>query len=338
MDHIVKLLQNIFKLIPSNYNNDLILLKNIITHKLNTAENLTFLQQFKNQLLDLIKDHIQEFKNEKVLDNKKHKSIILNDIKQLIFDIYQDKIKSFENAKKIINKDKIFLPIVKQVSGLHPLTITMDKIYKIMTSMQFEWIDAPEVDCPENVFDKLNMDILHPAREDQQSFALQNHSEIPRTHCTNFQAKILDNWDEKNSLRYFHFGNVYRRDSDMTHTPKFKQFEVFFLDNKVANLSTLMGLIDNFFALFFGYKVETRIRTSFFPFTEISYEIDIKINNKWLEIGGCGIVHENVFKFNNKQKARAWAWGMGIERLTMIAGEGKYTDIRKFYQNDVRGY
>jgi len=302
-----------------------------------SSSNLESLQKIKNQLLENIKKHLSLLKEEKNLIKKKNKSIILNKLKQIIFDIYATKAQGFLNISKNFIGNKIFLPSHGKMGELHPLTITTNKIYHIMYDiLQFDWQEAPEMDLLENVFDKLNMPPLHPARDDQQSFFLRNHALIPRTQCTNFQTKILQNWNEKDPIRCFHFGNVYRCDSDATHTPKFQQFEVFFLDEKAAHLPTLMGFWDNFFQLFFGFKIEKRIRTSYFPFTGISYEVDIMLDNKWLEIGGCGMVHQNVFTFNNKKFTNAWAIGMGVERLTMITGH--YKDIRKFYQNDIRCY
>ena len=336
MQNIENLLENLFQnyehlVPPLNY------LQKECHTLLNNTENLESLQKIKNQILDIIKKNLSSLKYEIHQEKKKHKSIILNTLKQIVFDIYHIQAETFKNLEKNFIEGKIFFPSNNKIGELHPLTITTNKIYHIMYNlMKFDWQEAKEIDRPENIFDKLNMPPLHPARDDQQSFFLKNHQEIPRTQCTNFQTQILKNWNQEDSLRYFHFGNVYRCDSDATHTPKFQQFEIFFLDEKFANLPTLMGFWDDFFQLFFGFQVEKRIRTSYFPFTGISYEVDIMLNNKWLEIGGCGMVHTNVFKFNNKKFTNAWAIGMGIERLTMIIGA--YKDIRKFYQNDIRYY
>jgi phenylalanyl-tRNA synthetase alpha chain len=336
MQKLHNILYSIYESIDSSYEEVLFNLKENLQKEINDCEDIIFLQKTKNTLLDVIKQYLTSLKHENNLELRKKKSVILNEVKQLVFSLYQEKVKSFNDTSKVIDKKKIFLPISNKMGKLHPLTITKNKIYNIMQSMRFTWVDAPEVDEVANVFDKLNMNNLHSAREEQQSFSFKNFSKIPRTHCTNFQAKILDNWNEEVNLQCFHFGNVYRCDSDATHTPKFTQFEVFFLNKEKANLSTLMGFIDTFFEEFFGFEVKTRVRTSYFPFTEISYEVDILLNNRWLEIGGCGMVHENVFIANKKNFVSAWAWGMGIERLTMIAGS--YLDIRKFYSNDIRSY
>jgi phenylalanyl-tRNA synthetase alpha chain len=293
-------------------------------------ENIENLQKIKNKILDELKVQLSLIKNES-LENKKIISSFLNELKQYIFDLYNKQKDILElNNNKNFNKKNFFLPINYKNGSLHPITITINKIYQIMNSMCFNIQDAPEIDDPVNVFDNLNMDKLHPARADQQSFAFDNSYLIPRSQCTNFQSKILNNWNEKEPIRYYHCGHVYRCDSDATHTPKFTQFEVMYV-NDDGNISTLLGFIDKFFHLFFGYEVKSRIRTSYFPFTEISYEVDILLNNQWLEIGGSGIIHKKVFEKNNKMYKLGWAFGMGIERLTMIANN--YTDIRKFYNN-----
>jgi phenylalanyl-tRNA synthetase alpha chain len=289
------------------------------------------LQQIKNKILDKIKLQLSEIKN-KSLENKKIISSLLNETKQLVFDFYNKQKNILEkNSNKSFDKNNFFLPITYKTGELHPITITIHKIHEIMKSMCFEIMDAPEIDDPVNIFDNLNMDKFHPARADQQSFGLVNNNFIPRSQCTNFQSKVFEKWNEKEPLRYYHCGHVYRCDSDATHTPKFSQFEVMYV-NKDGNIPTLLGFINKFFNLFFGYEVKSRIRTSYFPFTEISYEVDICLkDNRWLEIGGCGIIHKKVFENNNKKYTSGWAWGMGIERLTMVYNN--YSDIRKFYKN-----
>jgi phenylalanyl-tRNA synthetase alpha chain len=308
-------------------------------------------------VLNVIKQRIQSLENiTNIRELQKEKNLLLKDIKELIgignacksslishmqnllqntYDIFKKQSVTLETKNRNMENEKIFLPYNQSLGELHPITKTIRKIYHIMNSLQFSWTFASEVDYIENIFDKLNMGPLHPAREDQQSFYIdKNEKQTIRTHCTNFQSEIiLPNWNEKDEIKSFHMGKVYRADSDATHTPMFHQFEVFYL-NKDANIATLMGFMKSFFNLFFEKEVELRIRTSFFPFTTPSYEVDILLNEKWLEIGGCGIVHENVFKANNKKFTQAWAWGMGIERITMI--QNNYKDIRNLYKNDIR--
>lgn len=290
-------------------------------------DNLEILQKNKNKIFDIIKEQLSLLKNYS-LEEKKIISKFLNELKQNTFNIYNERKKFFDELLTYVERENIYLPILHKQGSLHPLTITTNKIYKIMKSIGFNFINAPEIDHPENIFEKLNMDEFHPARADQQSFALKDNILMPRTHCTNFQSIVFNNWNEEDPVKYFHCGHVYRYDNDATHTPKFSQFEVIYI-NKDANIPTLLGFVNIFFEKFFGYKVESRIRTSYFPFTEISYEVDIFLNGKWLEIGGCGMIHKKVFENNNKTYKNGWAWGMGIERLTMIANN--YKDIRKFY-------
>ena len=320
-------MENICNLIKNSLNvkeADLLLL---IENQLNNTDNLEILQKNKNKIFDVIKEQLSLMKNYS-LEEKKIISILLNNLKQKVFDIYGEKKNFFDNMLTPVDKSNIYLPVNYKQGSFHPITITINKIYKIMKSIGFDFISALEIDDPVNIFEKLNMDEFHPARADQQSFALKDEKLMPRTQCTNFQSIVFDNWNEIDPVKYFHCGHVYRYDSDATHTPKFSQFEVIYI-NKDANIPTLLGFVDLFFERFFGYKVESRIRTSYFPFTEISYEVDIFIDNRWLEIGGCGLIHKKVFENNNKTYVDGWAWGMGIERLTMIANN--YKDIRKFY-------
>lgn len=295
---------------------------------LQNTKDITELKKLKNQLLKEVKEAIH-------LANQQ-KSQLLIEIQQLlqqVYDVFKTTLQHLEESSKT-TKLPYLMPYNTTIGELHPITKTIRKISHIMNNLQFEWQEAPEVDYISNIFDKLNMNELHPAREDQQSFYIENHKEQTlRTHCTNFQAHILTHWNEVEELRKFHIGKVYRCDSDATHTPMFHQFEVLYV-NKDASLATLMGFIERFFQLFFNKNIKIRIRTSYFPFTTPSYEVDILLDGKWLEIGGCGIVHQNVFILNNKKPTLAWAWGMGVERLTMIA-EG-YKDIRNFYKTDIR--
>jgi phenylalanyl-tRNA synthetase alpha chain len=319
IEHILNSIKN-----PVNINEETL----INTEELlKNSENLENLQQNKNKIFDAIKEQLSLMKNYS-LEEKKIISKNLNELKQLVFDMYANKKKFFDEMLVAVDKSHIYLPVNYTQGSLHPITITINKIYKIMKSIGFSFIEAPEIDDPENIFEKLNMDEFHPARADQQSFSLKNEKLMPRTQCTNFQSIIFHSWNNQDPVKYFHCGHVYRYDSDATHTPKFSQFEVMYI-NKDANIPTLLGFVDIFFEKFFGYKVESRIRTSYFPFTEISYEVDIFLNGRWLEIGGCGLIHKKVFENNNKEYKNGWAWGMGIERLTAVANN--YKDIRKFY-------
>jgi phenylalanyl-tRNA synthetase alpha chain len=331
MQKIEQILKDIY--ITININDYIYHWQQLLEENFSHCENLDHLQRNKNYILNLLKTALKNL--DKISEDYQQYSSILNNLKQLVFDIYKQTSKLFI-ISTVVCMDKIYLPLTQKISTLHPLTITIKKIYDIMKKMNFTWEDVPEIDDPIHIFDNLNMDIFHPARADQQSFVLKNTHKIPRTQCTNLQSHIIRKWNEKDDIHCFSIGNVYRYDSDATHTPNFKQLEILFINNQYANLATLMGFLDDFFEAFFGYKMEKRIRTSYFPFTEISYEVDIKLDNNWLEICGCGMIHPYVFQVQNKNIVHGWALGLGIERLTMIATA--YKDIRKFYQNDIRYY
>lgn len=149
-----------------------------------------------------------------------------------------------------------------------------------------------------------------------------NNGKILRTQTTPFQRLAF----HSNILKSFVIGRTFRKDSDATHTPMFHQMDILIMD---CNLHQLLQFLKDFLSLFFQKDVEMRLRSSYFPFTNPSIEIDIFWQNKWLEILGCGIVHENVMANAKKDFKVCGAAGLGIERLAMI----KYgiDDIRWFY-------
>ena len=129
-------------------------------------------------------------------------------------------------------------------------------------------------------------------------------------------------------------GKVYRCDSDPTHSPMFHQLEGLYIDKEI-NFCHLKGILEKFIADYFQKKIETRFRPSYFPFTEPSAELDIKFRGKWLEVLGCGMVHDNVLKnvgINTKQYS-GFAFGLGIERFAMLKFDIR--DLRSFYENDM---
>lgn len=232
-----------------------------------------------------------------------------------------------------------------EMGGLHPITITLKRIQSLFVKNGFEVQTGPEIEDDFHNFTALNIPAHHPARAMHDSFYFADGS-VLRTHTSPVQIRTLEN--QKPPLRVIAPGKVYRRDSDITHTPMFHQVEGLIV-NKNANFAQLKGLLIDFLRAYFEKKdLKVRFRPSYFPFTEPSAEADIECvicggkgcrvckNTAWLEVLGCGVVHPNVLnavKIDN-EKYTGLAFGMGVERLAML----RYgvNDLRLFFENDIR--
>ncbi|MBC8297359.1 MAG: phenylalanine--tRNA ligase subunit alpha [Pelagibacterales bacterium] len=268
------------------------------------------------------------------ISERKELGRILNDIKMQISDLIDKKSESLAsiNKKETLNFFDVTLPGRNISSGSrHPISITISTITKILNNYGFISVSGPEIENEFYNFEALNIPASHPARDMHDTFYVTDNK-LLRTHTSSVQIHTM--LANKPPLRIMTPGKVYRCDSDPTHSPMFHQIEGLCIDKDI-NFCQLKGLLINFIEQFFGKKMEIRFRPSYFPFTEPSAEIDIKFNNKWLEVLGCGIVHPNVLKnvkINHNQYS-GFAFGLGIERLAML----KYgiTDLRIFYDNDI---
>ena len=268
------------------------------------------------------------------LSERKELGRILNNIKIKINGLINKKSESLENTnkKRQLNFFDVTLPGRNISSGSrHPISITINTITKILNNYGFASVSGPEIEDEFYNFEALNIPASHPARDMHDTFYVTDNK-LLRTHTSSVQIHTM--LTNKPPLRIMTPGKVYRCDSDPTHSPMFHQIEGLCVDKDI-NFCQLKGLLINFIEQFFGKKMEIRFRPSYFPFTEPSAEIDIKFNNQWLEVLGCGIVHPNVLKnvkINHKQYS-GFAFGLGIERLAML----KYgiTDLRIFYDNDI---
>jgi len=218
--------------------------------------------------------------------------------------------------------------------GLHPVTITRNRIQSLWAQLGFETAEGPEVEDDYHNFEALNIPPHHPARAMHDTFYFDS-GKLLRTHTSSVQIRHMEN--HQPPYRIIAPGRVYRCDSDQTHTPMFHQVEGLLVDENIT-FSDLMGHLETFLKLFFDTDdVSIRFRPSYFPFTEPSTEVDIKIGDgKWLEVLGAGMVHPEVFKSVgiDTQKYTGYAFGMGVERLAML----RYgiTDLRSLFENDLR--
>ncbi|MGA9851569.1 MAG: phenylalanine--tRNA ligase subunit alpha [Gammaproteobacteria bacterium] len=227
---------------------------------------------------------------------------------------------------------------------IHPVTRTLERIEAIFCAAGFEVAEGPEVEDDFHNFAALNMPAQHPARAMQDTFYLKNGL-LLRTHTSPVQIRTMK--DRKPPMRIIAPGRVYRRDSDLTHTPMFHQVEGLLVDTGVS-MANLKGMLADFVRAFFEEDLKVRFRPSYFPFTEPSAEMDVEClmchgtgcrvcsDTGWLEVLGCGLVHPQVFANVGIDSERwsGYAFGMGVERLAML----RYgvNDLRLFFENDLR--
>jgi len=222
----------------------------------------------------------------------------------------------------------------QESGGLHPVTLTLQRVVELFHGMGFEVADGPEIEDDFHNFQALNIPANHPARAMQDTFYVEN-GDVLRTHTSPIQIRYM--LDKKEPpIRIIAPGRVYRVDSDATHSPMFHQAEGLWVEEGVT-FADLKAVFTDFIRRFFERDdLQVRFRPSFFPFTEPSAEIDIMgENGKWLEVGGCGMVHPNVLKNVNidPEKYTGFAFGIGLDRFAML--RYNVNDLRLFFDNDL---
>lgn len=229
--------------------------------------------------------------------------------------------------------------------SLHPLSHVLDNAVGVLRRMGFAIADGPEIETEWHCFDALNTPADHPARNESDTFYFEN-GKLLRTHTSSVQIRTMET--EKPPIRIIAPGSAFRRDEiDATHLSAFHQLEGLYVDEKVT-LADLKGTLEFFFREMFGNATELRFRPHFFPFTEPSFEVDLKFHatgreSKWIEIAGCGMVDPNVFSAVGQTRRdnaydpgsiSGFAFGMGLDRLAMITYG--IPDLRLLIENDVR--
>ena len=196
----------------------------------------------------------------------------------------------------------------------------------------YEVVDGEEIETDYYNFEALNIPAHHPARGMHDTFYFGDGS-LLRTHTSPSQVHTMEN--QEPPIRVICPGRVYRRDSDLTHSPMFHQIEGLVVDQGIS-FSDLKGTIVEFLERFFERELEIRFRPSYFPFTEPSAEVDVMGKDGWLEVLGCGMVHPNVLSKSNidPEKYSGFAFGFGVDRLAMLMFEVR--DLRLFFENDLR--
>lgn len=249
------------------------------------------------------------------------------------------------NARLVTETIDVTLPGRRQSQGgLHPITITIDRITAIFESAGYDVAVGPEIEDEYYNFEALNIPSHHPARAMHDTFYVSPGT-VLRTHTSPVQVRVMENGEPP--FRMICPGRVYRCDSDLTHTPMFHQVEGLLVDEAVS-FSDLKGTVEDFLHAYFEEEIPVRFRPSYFPFTEPSAEVDISCTScggdgcricghtGWLEVMGCGMVHPRVLEMSNvdTSKYNGFAFGMGVERLAML--RYKVSDLRTYFDNDLR--
>jgi phenylalanyl-tRNA synthetase alpha chain len=231
------------------------------------------------------------------------------------------------------------------LGGMHPLTLITDRVVQIFRRLGFALAQGPDIESEWRCFDALNTPADHPARNEQDTFYLPD-GRLLRTQTSTIQIRTME--QNVPPIRIIAPGAAYRRDEcDATHLSQFHQMEILSVGPGVS-LADLKGTAEFFFRELFGPDTECRFRPHFFPFTEPSYEIDVRSTSlgkegKWLELAGCGMVDPAVFEAVNKkrgdnaydpEKISGFAFGFGLDRLVMILTG--ISDIRMLTENDLR--
>ena len=228
-----------------------------------------------------------------------------------------------------------------RIGRLHPITQTMEELKDIMGRLGFSVADGPEVEDEWHNFEALNIPREHPARDPLDNFYLATagtatgvKTALLRSQTSTVQIRVMEKTPPP--VRIICLGRVYRPDTaDATHYPMFHQMEGLLIDTKVT-MADLKSVLRLFATSYLGREVHIRFRPSFFPFTEPSVEADFHWAGQWIEFGGAGMVDPNVLTAvgYDPEKVVGFAFGLGIERLCMR--RHGITDIREFYNNDVR--
>jgi phenylalanyl-tRNA synthetase alpha chain len=277
------------------------------------------------------------------LEEKKTFGQAANQLRQEI----ESQLETYSQTKKYQSLQNIdtSVPAYPPTFGsIHPVSAMIEEVVKLLGELAFEVIEGSEIVSENENFESLNMSKDHPARDGQDSFYLDEKF-LMRTQTSAIQVAEISRRVKAGQMpiRLVAPGKTYRRESDMTHSAMFHQFEGIVIDNQTT-FSDLNGTLDYLVKRIFGNEVETRFRPHYFPFTEPSAEIDIRWKGQqigegkhtgWLEFGGCGMMHPKVLQRAgiNPKIHQGWAFGMSVERPIMIRNQ--VPDLRLFFHNSI---
>lgn len=281
-------------------------------------------------------------------EDRKEMGILLNDLKNAV----QTRISELKEQLEGLQTDSsdyidLFMPVNKEAGSRHPLSIVRNEIIEIFSRIGFNVAEGPEIEDDWHNFTALNFPEEHPARDMQDTFFIEKNPDIAlRTHTSSVQVRVMEN--NKPPIRSIFPGRVFRNEaiSARAHCI-FHQVEGLYIDENVS-FADLKQTLMYFAKEMFGEETGIRLRPSYFPFTEPSAEMDISCHicggkgcnickyTGWVEILGCGMVDPNVLKSADidTEKYTGFAFGMGIERITMLKYQIK--DLRLFFENDLK--
>ena len=274
---------------------------------------------------------------------------IINEFKQQVqakYDEAAQKVSRAEmDARNAAETVDITMPAkIRPQGALHPITLVKNQSIDAFAGMGFQVFDAPEIDDDDHNFTRLNVPKDHPARDMQDTFYLTEDL-LLRTQTSNGQIRTMDR--VKPPIKVLIPGRVFRSDSDATHSPMFHQMEGLVVDKGIT-LCDLQGMLNELVKQLFGNGTRTRLRPSYFPFTEPSVEVDVSCfecggcgcslckGTGWIEVLGGGVVNRRVLENCNidPDEYSGFAFGIGIERIAML----KYgiNNMGLLFENDLR--
>lgn len=315
------------------------------------ANNLNALNEARVKFLGKSGELTAVLRNMKNLSDDERPTIgkTVNMVRDLLAEAFEHKLSLLEQAviaKKLANEsiDITMEGVRNKRGGLHPCSLVMNEIFDIFTKMGFEIKSGNEIETDFFNFQALNIPKDHPARDMQDTFFITNDI-LLRTHTSPTQARTM--FDQKPPIKMLNPGKVYRPDDDATHSPMFQQIEGLVVDVGIT-MCDLKGVLEAFAKKLFNENTKTRLRPSYFPFTEPSVEVDVTCavcggkgcrvckGTGWIEILGAGIVNPIVLENCgiDSDCYSGFAFGLGIERIAMI----KYgiPDMRILFDNDIR--
>ena len=328
-------------------------LKNEVNERVVNATTSAELVELRNEYLSKkgkLSSFMVELKNVPV-EQKPAMGQLINETKTFISTLIDSKNKKLqeEELEAKLNKESIdiTLPGVNfKSASKHPMNIVVDEIINIFLPLGYTVVDGPEVETDKFNFEYLNIPENHPARAMQDTFYITENL-LLRTQTSGLQARAMQANIEKTPVNIICPGKVYRRDDDdATHSHQFMQLETLVVGKDVT-MAELKGTLDLVAKKMFGEKRQIRLRSSYFPFTEPSVEVDVSCacNGKgcpickctgWIEILGAGMVQPNVLKMSgyDPEVFSGFAIGFGVDRITML--KYGFDDIRHLYNNDLR--
>ena len=329
-------------------------LKQEVLEKVNNANTAALLSEIRNEMLSKkgkVASFMAELKN---VPNEQKPAMgqLINECKQYVATLIDTKLKELQEKEleEKLNAESIdvTLPGVNfKSASKHPMNIVVDEIIDIFLPLGYTVVEGPEVETDKFNFEYLNIPENHPARAMQDTFYITPNV-LLRTQTSGLQARAMQANVDKTPVKIICPGKVYRRDDDdATHSHQFMQIETLVV-GKDVKMSDLKGTLDLVAKKMFGEKREIRLRSSYFPFTEPSVEVDVSCacggkagcpickGTGWIEILGAGMVHPNVLEMSgyDSNVYSGFAIGFGVDRITML--KYGFDDIRHLYNNDLR--